>query len=177
MHGSSEQVSPAVITPLDSTMASLDTGRYIITNFQFKNVAFLADANSCSDICADHQQDRTGEMWNVVLLKNGNYTIQNHSFGSYASCESIVKPVAGQNIVGADHKAQWNIRVTETDDNLYVISPITNGHVCWYLVDQGSGTPITVQSYFRSGKTQWGFTRVKDTDGEGPTGTVGGENV
>jgi len=130
-------------------------------------------------------------MWNVVLLRNGNYTIQNHSFGSYASCQRVVKPVAGGNIVGADYKQQWKITEAAMKEpenlNLYVISPTTNGYVCWYLVDQESGTPITVQSYSRSGKTQWEFTRVEDgedtdssedtdgdedTDGEGPTGTV-----
>jgi hypothetical protein len=145
-------------------MAPLDTGRYIITNFKFKNVALLADPNSASDICGDHRQDRIGEMWTVILLSNGNYTIKNYGFGSYATCEYITKPEAGHNIVGGDHQQQWKITEARWHHS-YVICPTRNGHVYWSLADQESGTPITLEPYTMTTKIQWEFTTVKEGEG------------
>jgi len=155
-------------------MAQLDTGRYIITNCKFKNVAFLADPNSASDICGDHRQDRIGEMWNVILLSNGNYTIDNYGFGSYATCEYIAKPEAGHNVVGGDHQQQW--KITEERENSYVICPTRNGHVYWSLADQESGTPITLEPYSRATKIQWEFTKVEDGEGSDDDGDHDGSD-
>jgi len=145
-------------------MAPLDTGRFIITNAKSKNVVYLADANSCSDIHGDWQQNRPGEMWNVVLLSNGNYTIKNYGYSSYATCEFIARPDVGNNIVGGNHQQQWKI---VEDRGKYVICPTKNGHVYWHLVDGESGTPITLEKYSQSNKIQWEFSKVEDADDEG----------
>ena len=49
--------------------------------------------------------------WNIVLLSNGNYTIMNYGYSSYATCEIIDKPDVGHCIVGgnSDHQQQWKI--------------------------------------------------------------------
>ena len=124
-------------------MAPLDTGRFIITNSKSKNVVCLADDNSCSDLHGDWQQNRPGEMvkyslllynnlntqtdhliqWNVVLLSNGNYTIKNYGYSSYATCEFIAKPDVGHYIVGGDRQQQW--KIIERD----------NSYVCVYVCD------------------------------------------
>ena len=161
-----------------TTMAPLDTGRFIITNSKFKNVVNLADANSFSDLHGDWRQNRSGEMvkysllydntqtdyliqWNIVLLSNGNYTIKNEGYSSYATCEVIAKPDMGNNIVGGDHQQQWKI-VQERCNYVCVLSdydhfsilfnqyfgcecricPTKNEHVYWHLADGESGTPV-----------------------------------
>ena len=42
-------------------MAPLDTGRYIITNAKFLNLACLPDANDESDIVARTEENYSGE--------------------------------------------------------------------------------------------------------------------
>jgi len=154
-------------------MAPLGTGRFIITNSKFKNVVYLADANSCSDLRGDWQRDRPGEMWDVVFLKNENYTIKNYDYSSYATSESIVKPDVGNNIVGGDREQQWKIIEEPENSNLYVICPTKNEHVCWHLPDGESGTPITLEYYSQTSKVQWEFSKAKDAEGSGAVG--GGE--
>ena len=132
----------AAIPRLDlTTMAPLGTGRFIITHSKFKNVAYLADANSSSDLHGDWRQNRPGErvkysllynntqtdhliQWNVVLLSNGNYTIKNSGHSSYATCEFIARPDVGNNIVGGDHEQQWKI-----------VEDHANSYVCVYVCD------------------------------------------
>lgn len=144
-------------------MARLDTGRFIITNSKFKNVVYLADPNSCSDLHGDRQKNRPGEMWNIVLLSNGNYTIRNYGYSSYATCEYIAKPDAkpdvGNNIVGGDHQEQW--KIVEERGN-YLIFPTKNKDVCWHLADVES-TPLTLEKYSLTNKEiQWEFSKVED---------------
>jgi len=133
----------------------------MITNAKSKNIVYLADANSCSDLHGDWKQDRPGEMWNVVLLSNGNYTIKNFGHSSFATCEFIAKPDVGNNIVGGSHQQQW--KIVEERGN-YVICPTKNGHVYWHLTDGESGTPITLEKYSQTKKIQWQFSKIEDSD-------------
>jgi len=155
-------------------MAPLDTGRFIITNSKFKNVAFLADPNPCSVICGDYQQDRPGEMWNVVRLSNGNYTIKSYAHATYATCEFIAKPDVGNNIIGLggdSYQQQW--KFTEARPDLYVICPTKSGHVYWHLANTESRTPITLESYCESSNIQWNFIKVEDSEESDADGGLG----
>ena len=136
----------------------LDTGRFMITNAKFKNVAYLADANSCSDLHGDWQQNRPGEMvkyslllynnlntqtdhliqWNVVRLSNGNYTIKNFGHSSYATCEFIAKPDVGNNIVGGNHQQQWKI-VEERGNYVCVLSDCDHFFILLNTLDVNIG--------------------------------------
>jgi len=75
-------------------MPALDTGRYIITNVKYGNLAVLPDANDESDVVAGVQENNPGEkvcrctfcvvhvayrliQWNVTLLNNRKFTIKN----------------------------------------------------------------------------------------------------
>ncbi|KIM88143.1 hypothetical protein PILCRDRAFT_85437 [Piloderma croceum F 1598] len=137
-------------------MPALDTGRYIITNVKYGNLAVLPDANDESDIIAGVEENNPGEKWNVTLLNNRKFTIKNHGFDHFAGCET--RPEKGDTVFGRERNKQWVIRETRIKGR-YTISP-TDGDVFWGLPDGESETPITLASTPNDSKNQWTFTET-----------------
>ena len=52
---------------------------------------------------------------NIVLVSDGNYSIQNYGYRSY---DTLLR--RGHNIVGGDHQQQWKIIDLEEHGNSYV---------------------------------------------------------
>ncbi|KAK7451162.1 hypothetical protein VKT23_012493 [Stygiomarasmius scandens] len=86
----------------------LDTGRYFIINVKLQTFARLPDANISSEIVSSINKEDPGTKWNVHLLSNGKFTLQNFDFGLYA----IREPSAGrgENATGGTLGQQWNIQ-------------------------------------------------------------------
>ncbi|KIM90338.1 hypothetical protein PILCRDRAFT_1655 [Piloderma croceum F 1598] len=90
-------------------MVPLDTGRYVITNRKYQNVPILPDANDQTDIVAGTQEGEPSELWNINLLSNGSYKIQNYGHGSFANSEYNTRASPGDGVVGGTRPQQWKI--------------------------------------------------------------------
>ncbi|KAJ7608762.1 hypothetical protein FB45DRAFT_1010804 [Roridomyces roridus] len=138
-------------------MASFpDTGRYIITNVRYQNLAILPDANDESDVVAATEENSASEKWNVTLLNNKKYTIKNHGFSNFAACEA--RPGAGVAVAGRARQQQWIIKQGRVKGQ-FTISP-TDAELCWGLADGEASTPITLASVPTDTKNQWTFTKA-----------------
>jgi hypothetical protein len=159
-------------------MAPLDTGRYIITNAKHRNVVFLPDANEGSDVVGSDQKDDPGEMvrntisianvsptshpltqWNIDLLSNTNYIIQNYGYGSLANSETHVEVSPDDIVVGGNARQQW--KIIESFQGTYWsafsailvyisifdvlgerICPTSHTNVCWSLDNDEEHCPV-----------------------------------
>ncbi|TDL19223.1 hypothetical protein BD410DRAFT_900407 [Rickenella mellea] len=137
-------------------MPSVDTGRYTITNAKFHNVALLPDANSESDVVAGTAETSPTEVWNITLLSNKRYIIQNYGVASFATCR--FRPKKGDTVVGGGRSQQWLILESRVDGR-YIISP-TNADLCWGLQDDENDTPVILASTPKDPKNQWIFSKV-----------------
>jgi hypothetical protein len=138
-------------------MAPLDTGKYVITNSKHRNVAFLPDATESSDIVASDQKDDLGEMvrnilsipnvsssspytvkWDVDLLSNTNYRIQNYGYNSLTNSETHVKASLGDNVVGGNTRQQWKIIETKFPGHYwYAFSLCVSYFIFNIVLDEG----------------------------------------
>jgi len=137
-------------------MAPLDTGRYIITNAKFLNLACLPDANDESDIVARTEENYSGEKWNITLLNNRKYHIKNHGFSNSAGCDNRAEK--GDSVRGRGRNQQWIIKESRIRGQ-YTIAP-TDADVFWGLVDGEMDTPITLASAPTDPKNQWTFAKT-----------------
>ena len=48
--------------------------------------------------------------WNITLLNNKKYTIKNHGFSNFASCETRAE--TGDSVRGRERNKQWIIKET-----------------------------------------------------------------
>ncbi|KZT00973.1 uncharacterized protein LAESUDRAFT_731696 [Laetiporus sulphureus 93-53] len=136
---------------------SLDTGRYIIQNVRTMNFLTLPDPDDGTSIVATAEEADQARRWNVVQLGNGKYTIENQTHASYAN--TGFRPSDGAEVVGRANKQQFSISETRKK-GLYTISP-TDSQLCWGLVDDQEGTPLTLSASYTDPRNHWQFTRVR----------------
>ncbi|KAF9032527.1 hypothetical protein BDZ89DRAFT_1131377 [Hymenopellis radicata] len=58
-------------------MSPVETGKYVITNVQYGNVAILEDGNTATPVTADIFDQKNHSRWTVTELSNKRYTIVN----------------------------------------------------------------------------------------------------
>jgi len=137
-------------------MTQLDTGRYVITNVKFLNLAMLPDANDESDVIARSENNDPGEKWNVTLLNNKRYTIKNHGFTHFAGCDN--RASKGDGVRGRERNQQWIIKESRVKGQ-YTISP-TDADVFWGLEDGENDSPVILATAPNDAKNQWTFTKT-----------------
>jgi hypothetical protein len=109
----------------------MTSGRYFVKNYKYKNVAKLCDANDRSSVVSDNREGDPGEMvgssihlvtklannsppiqWNIRLLSNGTYKIQNYGHSSsFATAENGFWAKEKDSVITGTHLYQWKINV------------------------------------------------------------------
>ncbi|THV00340.1 hypothetical protein K435DRAFT_854813 [Dendrothele bispora CBS 962.96] len=101
---------------------SLDTGRYVIINVKFNNLACLL-GDECAIVSCSNA-DTPGTKWNIQLLRNNNFTIENFDFDINAI--HFPNSKVGENIYGGSSEdstlKQWRIREL-SDAGHFIIMP------------------------------------------------------
>ncbi|TDL14464.1 hypothetical protein BD410DRAFT_903034 [Rickenella mellea] len=132
----------------------IPTGKYLIKNAGFKNLAYLPDSNYDSSLTANASIEIDGaQKWNITQLSNGHYNIQNYQNVSFASCGTRAEK--GHRVVGRDNAKQWVLTETKIK-NQYVISP-SDSEVFWGLDNGEEHTPITLTQTPTDPRNQWTF--------------------
>ena len=146
-------------------MVRLDTGRYVIQNAKFMNVAVLPDANDQSEIIGRESSGDPGEkvhtltlhhdmsqltalQWNVIQLNSGRYTIKSHGFDHFASCG--YRADHGDNIQGRQQVQQLVIKETRiktqymcvTDSDTYLVQLLIYPIVGLFSISPSDATEL-----------------------------------
>ncbi|KAF9032515.1 hypothetical protein BDZ89DRAFT_1063418 [Hymenopellis radicata] len=136
-------------------MSPVETGKYVITNVQYGNVAILEDGNTATPVTADSFDQKNHSRWNVTELSNKRYTIVN--FGTATDAYSGDGADEGDIVEGRPSRnQQWVIKETNTSD-VYTIST-TGSRYYWSLSSGESGTLVTLSAKTDK-RSQWTFTK------------------
>ncbi|TDL23524.1 kinase-like protein [Rickenella mellea] len=139
----------------------VEDGQYEIVNTRWKTSALL---NDNEELVADAQPRKnrriTNEMlWNVSILTNDHYTIQNVATESYASRPSRAEegdPVGA--LSSPQRPTQWIIKETRFKGR-FTITATDSAHqeLFWSVADGEPGTPISLHSVPTNNRNQWEF--------------------
>ncbi|KAK7032439.1 hypothetical protein VNI00_012997 [Paramarasmius palmivorus] len=124
---------------------SIPTGRYLLTNVEFATVATLKEATPGQALVSKDSQNPgqdENNLWNVVILTNGNATIQNYHQTSYATTASS-NPVVGDHVEGRPNQQQWDIIPVQGSSDTYTIATTFGGSpLVWGLLSAAAGSPV-----------------------------------
>ncbi|THU96024.1 hypothetical protein K435DRAFT_858924 [Dendrothele bispora CBS 962.96] len=138
---------------------SLDTGRYVIINVKFNNLACLLGDECVIVSCSN--ADTPGTKWNIQLLKNNNFTIENFDFDINAI--HFPNSKVGENIYGGSSEdstlKQWRIRELSNVGH-FIIMPASGPLLYLGLSGGEDKTPLTFSGSYADPQNQWMFKKV-----------------
>jgi len=128
-------------------------GTYFINNVAaVPNLrAAIENANMSAPVIGEVNDIHSDQMWNVYMLENGHYLINNFAFPGFASAEIVPgAPVTVQAV-----PIEWNIALTAGGT---LISPADDPNLFWNLAVAEPDSPVVLAG--GAGNRVWTFTSV-----------------